>query len=392
MILSRAIDILAELVAFDTTSRNSNLALIAYIETMLDHLGIPHEQTFNKDRSKANLFATIGDANKPGLVLSGHTDVVPVDGQDWNTNPFQMHQHARKLYGRGTSDMKGFIAVCLAMAEQLKQAALPMPIHFAFSYDEEVGCLGVRGLILELEAREIKPLACIVGEPSNMEVISAHKGMYDCRCDITGCAGHSSLPNKGVNAIYVASKLVQQLVALGDDLRQNGPFDERFEPPYSTVHVGRISGGTVNNIIPGRCEFEYEIRNIPAHDPEKLANKIKQYAWHELLPDMQKVSEDTAIDWTLMAEFPSLDTPDQAAINDWMKKVLNTTSQPGGVSYGTEAGLFSEIGIETIVCGPGSINQAHRPNEFIEVEQMEKCISFMHSLIEHLQQGYWPDT
>lgn len=392
MNLSQTIFVLQDLIAFDSTSQNSNLAIIEYIQKKFDKLHIPYELTYDEDKDKANLFATIGDDTVPGLVLSGHTDVVPVDGQDWRGNPFILHQRDDKLYGRGTCDMKGFIAVCLAMAETFQRAKLPIPIHLAFSYDEEVGCLGVRDLIEELDKREVKPLACVVGEPTNMKIVSAHKGMLHSLCTIKGCAGHSSLPDQGVNAIGTAAKLINRLQVIGEDIKQNGPFDKRFTPPHSTIHVGKIKGGVAINIIPEHCEFDYEIRNIPGQDPRDIADQVEQYAKNELLPDMHAVDEHTDIQWQESSGFPGLDTPDSASLNNWMKQTLNSKGPSGGVSYGTEAGLFSNIGIETIVCGPGSIEQAHRPNEFVAMSELEACIEFMHACIAQIKEGNLPTT
>ena len=392
--LQRTVKILRDLIGFDTTSRLSNLSLIEAIQLQFDALDIPYELTFNEQRSKANLFATIGEENRPGLVLSGHTDVVPVDGQDWSSDPFVLREQDGKLFGRGSCDMKGFVAVCLAMAESFKQANLPIPIHFAFSYDEEVGCLGVRSLIEELDKRPVKPLACIVGEPTSMQIIAAHKGMLDTRCSIKGCAGHSSLPDRGVNAIVTASRLIEKLQQVFEEIKRNGPFDARFTPPHSTLHVGKINGGTAVNIIPEHCEIEYEIRNIPGQDPRDIAYQVEHYAEQELLPDMQGKFSGSNIQWQTQALFPALDTPESMPVNDWMKTVLGDTSSVGAVSYGTEAGLFSQIGIPTIVCGPGSIKQAHRPDEYVEVSQIAACITFMQSIIEQLQAGQWlePDN
>ena len=388
--IQRTLKILRDLIGFDTTSHLSNLALIEAIQLQFDALDISYELSFNSNKSKANLFATIGDGAVPGLVLSGHTDVVPVDGQDWSSDPFKLREADGKVYGRGTCDMKGFIAVCLSMAETFKHADLPVPIHFAFSYDEEIGCLGVRDLIEELNKRPVKPLACIVGEPTNMRIVSAHKGMLDTLCTVQGCAGHSSLPDRGVNAIVAAARLVGKIQSVAEEIKLKGPFDERFTPPHSTLHVGKISGGTAVNIIPELCEFEFEIRNIPAQDPRQIANQVEDFARETLLPDMQVVSSDSNIQWQALAQFPGLDTPHAAPLNDWMKSILNSESPLGAVSYGTEAGLFSDIGIPTIVCGPGSINQAHRPDEFVEISEIEACIEFMVSLIEHLQKGKLP--
>jgi len=388
--LTSSIEQLRNLVHYDTTSRNSNLKLLAYIEQHLEALDIPYELTFNQDRSKANLFATIGDSTIPGLVLSGHMDVVPVDGQDWSGDPFCLREHDGRLYGRGSCDMKGFIAVCLVMAASFQAAKLPVPIHFAFSYDEEIGCIGVRDLISALDKRAVRPLACIVGEPTSMRVVSAHKGMLDTCCTVHGCAGHSSLPDQGVNSIVVAAKLISRLQEISADIKRNGPFDARFTPPHSTLHVGKIHGGTAVNIIPEHCQFEYEIRNIPAQDPHHISRQVERYARETLVPEMQAVSAHSDIHWETKALFPGLDTPSESALNIWLAQLQGKPAQAAAVSYGTEAGLFSEIGIETIVCGPGSIEQAHRPDEYVELSQMEGCIKLMQTIISSLKAGNQP--
>lgn len=385
MNLQHAIDILDDLIGFDTTSCFSNLAIISFIENHLTKIGIPYELTFNSDKTKANLFATIGDESLPGLVLSGHTDVVPVTGQNWSSDPFILRKADGKLFGRGSCDMKGFIAVCLSMAQSFKDAKLNIPLHFAFSYDEEIGCLGVRDLISDLDARPVKPLACIVGEPTNMQIVNAHKGLTDTRCTITGCAGHSSLPDQGVNAIVVASELIRQLQMMSEDIKKNGPFDSRFNPPFTTIHVGKINGGTAVNIIPEHCTFQFDVRNIPAQKAQDLIDQASRYGGNNLLPDMHKISKNCAIDWQCQAQFPGLDTPENEAIIDWTNRTLAQPSEISAVSYGTEAGLFSQIDIPTIVCGPGSIEQAHRADEYVEVEQLNICLEFMQSLISNLQ-------
>jgi len=389
-LIQAAIEQLRDLIRLDTTSRNSNLALLENIQAQLDALQVPYQLTFNADRSKANLFATIGDPGVPGLVLSGHTDVVPVDGQDWSGDPFCLREHDGRLYGRGSCDMKGFIAVCMAMAASFQSADLAIPIHFAFSYDEEIGCLGVRDLISELDKCAVRPLACIVGEPTLMRVVSAHKGMLDTCCTVHGQPGHSSLPDQGVNAVFVASKLINRINEIGQEIKLKGPFDERFMPPYTTLHVGKVQGGTAVNIIPERCEFEYEIRNIPGQDPLQIAHQLEHYAQEELLPKMLEVSDRSEIHWHTEAAFPGLDTPAEQSVNGWMKRILNSDEPLAAVSYGTEAGLFSDIGIQTVVCGPGSIEQAHRADEYVERHQIEACLRFMQDLIAHIQAGNWP--
>ncbi len=380
--------ILIDLVAFDTTSKYSNLELIDYVQTYLSDRGISSELVPNVEGTKANLYATIGDASVAGIVLSGHTDVVPVTGQPWDTNPFELVEEGGKLYGRGTCDMKGFIAVCLAMTDTFKQANLPVPIHFSFSYDEEVGCIGVRDLLARLDKLPVKPLGCIVGEPTSMQCIGAHKGLVHSKCAVKGCAGHSSAPDKGVNAIFQATKLVTMLQVIGDGIKQKGPFDQRFEPPYTTVHVGTISGGTALNIIPQHCDFHFEFRNIPGHSVTPYLDQLQNYADQSLLPAMQAVSSDTGFTWETDAEV-ALDTPDGDEFSQWIRKILDSSESSGAVSYGTEAGMFSEIGIPTIVCGPGSIDQAHRPNEFVELNQLQSSINFLHQCIANINSKDW---
>ena len=248
-------DLLSELIAFDTTSRNSNMELIEFIAEILKSYGIGSELTFDSDKKKANLFATLGGGHEPGIVLSGHTDVVPVDGQDWSTDPFQAAIKSDKMFGRGTCDMKGFIAICITKIESILEADLATPIHFAFSYDEEVGCIGVTGLLEALKKKPIQPKACIIGEPTNMGVIRAHKGMLFKRCQIAGKSAHSSLIDQGVNSITVAAKLIAYIDAIQQRIKSEGPFDDEFDPPYTTLHSGVIRGGTVNNIIPVHCQF-----------------------------------------------------------------------------------------------------------------------------------------
>lgn len=380
--------ILTDLVAFDTTSHLSNLQLISYIQNYLQQRGIASELLPNTAGTKANLYASIGDASVPGIVLSGHTDVVPVTGQHWASDPFKLLEKDGKLFGRGSCDMKGYIAVCLAMTDRFIDAKLAVPIHFSFSYDEEVGCFGVRDLIAMLERLPVKPLACIVGEPTRMECIGAHKGLLHSKCAVKGSPGHSSAPDKGVNAIFQATKLVSMLQDIGDEIKQNGPFDARFAPPYTTVHVGTIAGGTVLNIIPQNCEFHFEFRNIPDHDAKPYLKRLEDYAQNQLLPAMQTVAKDTGFTWETDTEV-ALNTPDDDAVSLWIRAVLGSNAPAGVVSYGTEAGMFSEIGVPTVVCGPGSIDQAHRPNEFVEISQLQACIDFLHQCIASVDSKDW---
>ena len=377
--------ILSDLIAFDTTSRNSNLALIDYIQSLLADYTIESELTFDASCNKANLFATLGSGDKPGIVLSGHTDVVPVDGQSWDTDPFSVEIFDDRLYGRGSCDMKGFIAICLGKIDEILNARLDTPIHFAFSYDEEVGCIGVQGLLEELKKREVQPAACIIGEPTSMSVVRAHKGMLFKRCCVQGKSAHSSLVDQGVNAVAMAAKVISFIDSVGERIKREGPFDDGFDPPYTTLHSGVIHGGSVNNIIPNECVFDFEIRNLPKQPTLPLFAEIERYAEQELLPKMHAVSKQTGFDWRTLADYPGLDTEQSNAVIDMVSVLLNTTEQPGKVSYGTEGGFFQAAGISTVVCGPGSIEQAHKPNEYVELTQLVRGEQFISDLISSLQ-------
>jgi len=380
--------ILTDLIALDTTSRNSNLKLIEYVQSMLDDRGIESELTFDAGKNKANLFATLGgDASKPGIVLSGHTDVVPVDGQDWRTDPFAAQVVGDKLYGRGSCDMKGFIAVCLAHIDAILHAKLATPIHFAFSYDEEVGCVGVTGLLDELVKREVQPRACIIGEPTSMGVVRAHKGMLSKHCRVRGKASHSSLTHQGVNAVAMAARAIAYIDDMAERIAREGPFDHGFEPPHTTLHAGVIRGGTVNNIIPHICEFEFEIRNLPEHSPLPLFEEVARYVEENLIPKMHAVSADTGFDWETSSDYPGMNTAADDAVIGLARKLLSGAgaTQLGKVSYGTEGGHFQTAGIPTVICGPGSIEQAHRPNEYVELAQLAAGEKFIADLIASLK-------
>ncbi len=377
-------DLLSQLIGFDTTSRNSNLDFIEFVGAMLESYGIKPELTFDNEKKKANLFATLGGGKQPGIVLSGHTDVVPVDGQDWHTNPFQTEITDGRMFGRGACDMKGFIAICLTKIEEILQADLAIPIHFAFSYDEEVGCLGVSALLEALKKKPIQPKACIIGEPTSMNVIRAHKGMLFKRCCVHGKSAHSSLVNQGVNAITVAAKIIAYVDSIQQRIANEGPFDSEFDPPYTTLHCGVMHGGTVNNIIPNQCQFDFEIRNLPNQSTLPLFAEIESYAKTELLPRMHAVSADTRIDWHNIGDYPGLDTPANDSLIPMISTLLDNHATPGKVSYGTEGGYFHNAGIPTIICGPGSIEQAHKPNEFIDLAQLEKGECFVTALIDSL--------
>ncbi|ALG68627.1 acetylornithine deacetylase [Beggiatoa leptomitoformis] len=371
--------LLAQLVAFDTTSRHSNLQLIEFVRDYLARWQIDSTLTFDDNKKKANLYATLGKARVGGVLLSGHTDVVPVDGQDWQSNPFQLSVQQNKLFGRGSTDMKGFIAVCLAFVPYWIEHALITPVHLAFSYDEEVGCLGVRRLIANLAEQPIKPRLCVIGEPTNMQVIRAHKGKVSVRCHVHGQACHSSLTHQGVNAVEYAAEVISQLKNMARRFRDEGPWDEAFDPPYTTVHTGKVQGGIALNIVPETCTFEFEFRYLPEQNGRQLLAEIIEYAERKLLPEMHMVAKQTGFRWEEMAAFASLDTAETAEIVTLAKQLMNT-NQVGKVSFGTEGGLFQQAGISTVICGPGSIQQAHKPNEFITQEQLILCERFMQRL------------
>ncbi|HEV2547743.1 MAG TPA: acetylornithine deacetylase [Stellaceae bacterium] len=376
-------EMIGRLVGFDTTSRNSNLALIDFVRDYLDGWGVRSELVFDAERRKANLYATIGPEDMGGIVLSGHTDVVPVDGQPWESDPFALKEESGRLYGRGTCDMKSFVAVALALVPEFAARGLKTPVHFAFSYDEEVGCLGVRGLLAELRQRPVKPRGCIVGEPTMMRPVIAHKGRKSMRCHIHGKEAHSALTHEGVNAVEVAAEIVTYLRAMARRKREQGPFDPDFAPPYTTIHTGVLKGGTALNIVPRDCELEFEFRNIPGDDLEVLAAEVRRYAETTLLPEMRRVNAATGIVFEEINTTRGLVTsPDEEIVH--LAQRLSGANALGKVSYGTEAGLFQAEDIPTVICGPGSMEQGHKPNEFVSLEQVRACEAFMRRLMDHL--------
>ena len=375
---------LTQLVAFDTTSRNSNLQLIAAIQKWLSQHQITHRLTLDDRKQKANLFATIPahDGNTHGgLILSGHTDVVPVDNQRWDSHPFEATVKNGRVYGRGTCDMKGFIAVVLALLPEFVKLKLNHPIHLAFSYDEEVGCLGAPSMIEDFIAAKIKPKACIVGEPTDMRAVVGHKGIQLFRCRIHGHATHSSLTHQGCNAIEYAAKLICHIRKIADEYRQNGPFENTFDIPYTTVTTNMINGGIANNIVPANCEFFFEFRHLPQIKPQQIIAKIQDYVKQQLLPEMQKEISTVNIEIDNLGAIPSFESSDNAAITQ-LVHALSDDKSIHRVAYATEAGLFQAADIPTIVCGPGNIEQAHRANEYVEVTQLEKCKSFLQNIVK----------
>ncbi|MET0314167.1 MAG: acetylornithine deacetylase [Hansschlegelia sp.] len=378
----KTIEILARLASFDTTSRNSNLPLIEDVEAYLDGIGVTHERMEGPHGEKSNLFATIGPADRPGIVLSGHTDVVPVDGQTWATDPFRLERRDGRLYARGACDMKGFLAVCLALAPEMLRAELKIPIHFAFSYDEEVGCLGVRELLEVLAKRPVLPLGCIVGEPTSMQVVIAHKSKRSLSVKVRGTGGHSSRSPMSVNAVEYAAALVTRTTAIGVRLAQHGLKDALYDVPHSTAHVGVFHGGTVLNIVPDEALVELEFRVLPEEDADALVAELKQAA-AAIEAEMKARDGRSAIEVEMKSEFPGLATSPDADIVTLVKRLAGRNDH-AKVAYGTEAGLFVETaGIPTVVCGPGSIGEAHKPDEYVEEAQLALCETFVRRLIAH---------
>ncbi|MCR6632129.1 MAG: acetylornithine deacetylase [Magnetospirillum sp.] len=377
-----SIAMIERLVGFNTTSYRSNLDFIGFAADLLESLGASTRLTYDDSRGKANLFATLGPADRPGIVLSGHSDVVPVEGQDWTSDPFTVRQAENRLYGRGTADMKSFIALCLALAPDFAARRLEFPIHFAFSYDEEVGCIGARRLIEDLSGLAVRPRLCIVGEPTEMKVIIGHKGKKNVRCEVHGKECHSALNHRGVNAVEVAAEMVAFLRQMQRRIRESGPFDPGYDPPYTTVHTGVIQGGTALNIVPARCNFEFEFRNLPNHDVESLMAEFRAFA-QSLIPEMLAVDEASGIMFDEYNTTAGLDTAedDEAAV---LARQLSGNNDTAKVAFTTEAGLFHDAGIPTVVCGPGSIDQAHRPDEFIALDQIAQGEAFLRRLLDRM--------
>jgi acetylornithine deacetylase len=375
-------DILGKLVAFDTTSRNTNLPLLDWVEDYLAGYGLAGERVYDETGRKANLWVTIGPKDVAGYVLSGHVDVVPVDGQDWSTDPFKLAEKDGRYFGRGTCDMKGFVASALAAAPDMAAAALKKPIHLALSYDEEVGCRGVRTLLAVLKDRPLKPEACFVGEPTNMQVIIAHKTGRPMRVTVKGFEAHSSLRPYGVSAIEEAAKLIVRINEVGQKLARRQDLDPLFSVPFSTTSVGVIRGGTVRNIVAGECVVDFDLRCVPGDDPHTIVAEIEAYAREVLEPPMKAISPEAGFTFEELALVPGLDTAADAPVTVLAKKLAGRNDH-AKVAYGTEAGLFQEIGIPTAIVGPGSIEQAHKPDEYVEAAELDKADAFMARLVAH---------
>ena len=378
-----SLEMIRTLVGFPTVSRESNLELIQFARDRLVELGAEARLTYNDERSKANLFATLGPADVPGIVLSGHTDVVPVDGQAWDSDPFRVVEKDGKLYGRGTADMKSFVAVVLALAPEFARRGLKTPIHFAFSYDEEIGCIGVGRLITDLAQAGIKPRSCIVGEPTLMRPVIAHKGKKGFRCNVRGYACHSAYAPTGVNAVEAAAEAVAFLKSLARRHRDHGPYDRGFDVAHTTVHTGVMRGGTALNIVPHECTFDFEFRHLPGDDPDALFAEFKSYVETRLVPEMRAVHADTGFEIVPLSVLPALDNGPEVEVVG-LAQELSGNNDIGKVSFGTEGSQFQRAGIPTVVCGPGSIEQAHKPNEYVAIEQVVKCEAFMRKLMDRV--------
>ncbi len=375
-----AADMLARLIGFDTTSANSNMALIEAVADYLDGHGIDSRLIRNEAGDKANLFATIGPAGDGGLVLSGHTDVVPVAGQDWSSDPFAAETRDARIYGRGSCDMKGFIACCLALVPEMLAARLKTPIHFAFSYDEEIGCAGAPRLLAEIANSLPRPAMAIIGEPTLMQLINSHKGIYAFETVLTGLEAHSSGPHLGVSAILHGAEFIAFLASLAEEMRMQGPFAEAFDPPYTTFNIGQINGGTAVNIIARECRIVWEFRPVPGLDVESLKTRITAFAEDELRPRMRARFPGAEVKTTEIAGAPPL-SPREGSPAEALVRRLTGANRAGSISFATEAGQFAEKDMSAVVIGPGSIDQAHKPDEYVDLEQLASCEAFLKKLI-----------
>jgi acetylornithine deacetylase len=377
-----AAELLSRLVHFDTTSHKSNLALIAFVEDYLAQHGVESHLVPSADAAKASLYASIGPTGVPGVALSGHTDVVPVEGQTWSSDPFVLTERDHRFYGRGAADMKGFLACVLAAVPDFLKRKLAVPISIVFSYDEEVGCIGVRPLIAEIGRRFVTPRMVIVGEPTSMSVVDAHKGPVRWHVEIKGRAAHSSMAPLGVNAISIAGRLLQELARIERELKTS-PRAERFDPPYATLQVTRIDGGTATNIVPVYCRFDFDVRALPGVDVDAIDRRIRAYADRECVPEMRRVAPESGIDISVANQVP----PFAAGTNSEAVALalrLAGHNETHAVSYATEAGLFQEAGSPSVVIGPGDIAQAHAADEYVSREQIEACLAFLAGLAQEL--------
>lgn len=380
-----SIEILDDLVAFPTVSRDSNLELIVYVRDLLASHGIASTLVHSEDGRKANLWATIGPSDEPGIVLSGHTDVVPAEGQAWSSDPFRLARRGGNLFGRGSADMKGFIACCLAVLPKAVKAKLRVPIHFAFSYDEEIGCVGVRRLLDMLKDAPVKPRLCIVGEPTLMQAVTAHKGKLGFRVTAYGLEAHSSLAPIGVNAIYMAADLIGEIRAIQRHIAEHGPRDGDYEVAYTTLHVGKMAGGDVMNIVPNRATFDFEIRYLPEDDEQAIVDRIRAAA-ETISSQYRGVFADARFEFAGLQSYPAMNTPVDSEAVKFVHSLTGGNST-GKITFGTEGGLFQQVlGTPAVVCGPGNIAVAHKPDEYVSEQQMRACDMMMERLVERLSE------
>jgi len=373
-----ALELAQTLVRMNTVSDRSNLELIHFIRDHLARLGVPSRLTFNEDKTKANLFATLGEGKPAGIILSGHTDTVPWDGQAWIMDPLSALVKDGNLYGRGSADMKAFIGIAVSQAEQFLNSDAPFAIHYAFSYEEEIGCFGVKELIADLRDANIQPLACIVGEPTSMVPAIAHKGVYRYKCCVRGKEAHSSLTPHSVNAIEMAARVVGRVRDMAEGFEREEPRYEGFDVPFSTASVGQFHGGIADNVVPRDAEFRYEFRDLPTANAAQMQAEVVAYA-KSLEPAMKKVAPAAGFDFETICEIPSF----LGSRDDPVTRLAQQLAGEQGttlVAFGTEAGLFKNAGISTVVCGPGSIRQAHQPDEYVSLEQLARCEAFMQGL------------
>jgi acetylornithine deacetylase len=381
MLLERTTAILADLIAYPTVSADSNLELIAYAADVLERSGASVRVMSDESGTKANLFATIGPERGGGIVLSGHSDVVPTEGQDWTSDPFHLREADGLLYGRGACDMKGFIAACLAMAPVFAARELTRPVHFAFTYDEEVGCLGARALMRDLAEAGIRPSAVIIGEPTELRIIEGHKGCFEYTTHFTGTGGHASVPDAGVNAIEYGVRYISRLLELREPLKGRAPAASPFDPAWTTVQAGAITGGPARNVIASDCHVDWEMRPVTAADADFVKETMRAYVEDVLKPQMHRIAPETDIVTHVIGEVEGLEPVSQSEAVTIVRE-LTGRNECDVVSFGTEAGLFQKAGISAVVCGPGSIAQAHKPDEFISLDQLSQCIGMLERLAD----------
>ena len=379
-------EMIEKLISFDTVSCKSNLDLIDFVADFLADHGVSSTRVFNAEKTKANLYATVGPMIEGGVVLSGHTDVVPVEGQPWDTDPFTVVEKDGKLYGRGTSDMKSFSAIALSKVPEMIEKGLSVPIHFALSYDEEVGCIGAPAMIEAIAVNLPKPRAVIVGEPTMMDIVSAHKGIITLKTTVTGREAHSSLVEDGVSAVMVAANIMTYISGLMAENKARAEADSRFSPAYTTLTCGVVHGGTASNILARECSFLWDIRHIPEDDPMSFVTHFKAYCEKELLPKLREIAPEADIVTDISSVVPALGPEDNGEA-EMLCKAITGKNTTNAVSYAAEAGQFQCAGFSTVICGPGSIGVAHQPNEYIEISQVKAAEEFIFKLIDRLSNG-----